>query len=110
VSLRGSGTGHKLTDLGLTFNLPLDALPAEAFANYRLVRAEDDSVIVIRSAECNAASQSVTLRPKSRLSLSQTYVLTVIGMPPGGLTTTVGAYLAGAGAGQPGTNYVATIT
>ena len=50
------------------------------------------------------------MRLKTQLLLSHTYVLTVIGTPPGGLTTTVGAYLAGAGAAEPGTNYVATFT
>ena len=108
VSLVRSGTGHKPTALVLTFNLPLDAVRAESLANYGLVQAGDSSVISIRSARYNAASQSVTLRPKPRLSPTQTYVLTVIGTPPGGLTTTLGAYLAGAGAGQPGTNYVAS--
>ena len=42
----------------------------------------------------SAASESVTVRLKTQLLLSHTYVLTVIGTPPGGLTTTVGAYLA----------------
>jgi len=107
VSLRRSGTER----LVLTFNLPLDASPAESLANYRLVQAGgNERVISIRSAQYDVASQSVTLRLKTRLSLSQTYVLTVIGTPPGGLATTVGAYLAGAAADEPGSNYVATIT
>ena len=50
----------------------------------------------------------MTLRLKSSLSPKKTYMLTVIGTPPGGLTTTVGAYLAGAADGEPGSNYVAT--
>ncbi len=110
VSLKRSGTGRHPTVLVLSFNLPLDAVTAESLANYRLVQAANDSAIVIRSAKYNAAAQTVTLRPKTRLSPSQTYMLTVIGTPPSGLTTVVGAYLAGAGAGQPGTNYVATLT
>src|SRR5271166_4292933 len=109
LSLQRSGTDHHPTVLVLTFNLPLNAIPAESLANYRLVRADDGRVISIRSARYVAASQSVTLRPKTRLLPSQTYSLTVIGTPPGGLTTTVGAYLAGAGPDQPGTDYVAAV-
>src|SRR5271166_2962234 len=109
LSLQRSGTDHHPTVLVLTFNLPLNAIPAESLANYRLVRADDGRVISIRSARYDAASQSVTLRPKTRLLPSQTYSLTVIGTPPGGLTTTVGAYLAGAGPDQPGTDYVAAV-
>ena len=67
-------------------------------------------MIAIRSAQYDPASESVTLRLKKPLSLGQSYVLIVIGTSPGGLTTTVGAYLNGAGAGQPGTNFVADIT
>ena len=39
--------------------------------------------------------------------MNRTYRLTVIGTPPGGLTTSVGAYLAGAGPELPGTDYMA---
>ena len=67
-------------------------------------------MILIRSARYDPASKSVTLRLKTRLSLGQSYVLIVTGTSPGGLTTTVGAYLNGAGPGQPGNNYVAAIT
>ena len=108
VSLRRSGTGHHPTELVLTFNLPLDACRPNPSPTTSSSRSTTAAVIVIRSAQYNAASQSVTLRPKTRLLPSQTYSLTVIGTPPAGLTTSVGAYLAGAG--QPGTNYVATIT
>ncbi len=111
VSLRRARANHQPTDLVLTFNLPLDASRAESLANYRIVQSSaNERVISIRSAQYNATSQSVTLRPKTRLSPSQTYVLTVIGTPPGGLTTAVGAYLAGAGNGEPGSNYVAAIS
>ena len=55
--------------LVLTFNLPLDAAPAESLANYRLVRAADGSVISIRSARYDSASESVTLLPRPRLPL-----------------------------------------
>jgi len=113
VSLGRYGIHDEPTALVLTFNLPLDVARAESLANYRLVGAgpdHHDRVIPIRSAQYDAASQTVTLRPRHRLPLKWTYRLTVIGTPPGGLTTTVGAYLAGAGTGQPGSDFVAAIT
>jgi hypothetical protein len=117
VSVGRYGVHRQPTVLVLTFNLPLDTPRAEDRANYRLVWAgpdhrlgtKDDRVISIRSAHYDSAFHAVSLRPKQRLALSRRYLLTVIGMPPGGLTTTVGAYLEGAGPGQPGRNYVAPI-
>jgi predicted outer membrane repeat protein len=118
VSLQRYGIHDQPTALVLTFNLPLDASRAKHLANYRLVLAGPDHphgtrherVLPLRSARYDPASQTVTLRPKRQLLLKRTYLLTVIGMPPEGLTTTVGAYLAGAGTSQPGSNYVATFT
>jgi hypothetical protein len=107
VSLVRQGTHKQPNVLVLTFNLPLDAVAAGSLANYQLVRTADGKVIPIGSAQYDAASQSVILLPKPKLPATQTYTLTVIGLPPGGLTTSLGAYLAGAG--QPGTNYVASI-
>ena len=107
VSVKSSGTNHVV----LTFNLPLDPSPAKSLANYSLIRAGGKKrAMSIRSAQYNAASQTVTLRLRTRLSLNQTYVLTVIGTSPGGLTTNVGFYLGAANLFDPGTNYVATIT
>jgi hypothetical protein len=111
LSLLRSGAGHQPTVLVLTFNLPLDATRAQSSANYRLVKAgATRQVIPIRSIQYNPATHSVTLRPKTRLMQKQTYMLSVIGTSPGGLTTTVGAYLGANGVGAPGSNYVATIT
>ncbi len=72
VSLQRSGTDRPPTVLVLAFNLPLDPIPANSLANYRLVKVDDGRVIPIRSAQYDAASESVTLRPKTRLSSSQT--------------------------------------
>ncbi len=107
LSLGQHGVHGKPTALVLTFNLPLDFALAESLTNYSLVSTGPDQkehVIPIRSARYNAASRTVTLRLKHQLPSQGTYQLTVIGTPPGGLTTTVGAYLAGAGTGQPGTD------
>ncbi len=110
VSLQPHGKGHKLTSLVIDFNLPLDPLRAQSLASYALVQTANGRSVPIRTVQYSAATQSVVLRPKSALSTTQTYQLTVIGTPPAGLTTTVGAYLAGAGPGQPGSNYVADFT
>ncbi len=118
VGLKRYGVHDRPTTLVLTFNLPLDVARAESPANYRLVAAGPDhrvgagnaGVIAMRSVAYDPASQTVSLRPSRRLPLRRTYFLTVIGTPPGGLTTTVGAYLAGAADGRPGTDYVASIT
>jgi hypothetical protein len=74
----------------------------------QLVQVDNGRAISLHSAVHDAAFQSVTLRPETRLLPGQTYSLTVIGTPPGGLTTSVGAFLAGDG--PPGSNFVATIT
>jgi hypothetical protein len=111
LSVQRLGTGHQPTVLVLTFDLPLDATRAQSSANYRLVKAgATRQVIPIRSIQYNPAAHSVTLRLKTRLMQRQTYMLTVIGTSPGGVTTTVGAYLGANGIGAPGSNYVATIT
>jgi hypothetical protein len=66
-------------------------------------------IIPIRSASYDAATETVTLRPVHRLPLRRTYMLTVLGTPPGGLTDTGGVFLDGAGTGRPGSDYVAVI-
>ena len=53
---------------------------------------------------------TVTLFPKERINLHHTYKLTVYGATPDGLTGSSGLLLDGKDEGQPGSNYVATIT
>jgi hypothetical protein len=108
VHAQRSGTGQNPTVLVLTFSLLLDATPAETLANYQLVQVDNGRAISVRPARYDAGSQSVTLRPKTRLLPCEACTLTVIGMPLGGLTTTGSAYLAGDS--TPGSDYVATIT
>ncbi len=118
MSLVRYGIHDQPTRLLLTFNLPLDVARAKSLVNYRLALTTahqqtgitSKRTISIRSVQYDAASQTVSVQPRLPLPLKWTYQLTVIGTPPGGLTTAVGDYLAGAGTGQPGTNYVATIT
>jgi hypothetical protein len=117
VSLQRFGVHLHPTTLVLTFSTPMDAARAESLSNYRLVSAgpdhrpgtKDDRVIPIRSAIYDAPTETVTLRPIHRLPLRRTYMLTVLGTPPGGLTDTAGVFLDGAGTGRPGSDYVAVI-
>jgi hypothetical protein len=117
VSLQRFGVHLHPTTLVLTFSTQMDAARARSLAEYHLVQVgpdhrtdtKDDRAIPIRSARYDAATETVTLRPIHRLPLRRTYMLTVLGMPPGGLTDTAGVFLDGAGTGRPGSDYVALI-
>ncbi len=111
VSVKRSGAQDS-TFLVLTFSDPMNATRADNSANYSLAwtaGTDGDSAIPIRNARYNAASRTVTLRPIQRLPLSGTVLLTVVGTPPGGLTNTSGIFLDGAGTGQLGSDYKASI-
>ena len=117
VSLQRFGVHYYPTRLVLTFSEPMNATPADKLANYRLVWVEPDHrpgakhepVIPIRSANYDVASDTVALRPIYRLPLRRSFMLTVVGTPPGGLTNTSGVFLDGAGTGQIGSDYTAII-
>jgi hypothetical protein len=117
VSLKRFGFHDQPTLLVLTFSEPMDATRADNRGNYRLVwaspaqrqGAKHDRPIPIRYAQYNAANQTVTIRPIQRLPLRRTFLLTVVGTPPGGLTCTSGIFLLGAGTGQPGSDYTGIV-
>ena len=117
ISLKRFGFHDQPTLLVLTFSEPMDATQAENRANYRLVRvrpwrqpsAKYGHAIPIRYARYDAAAQTVTIRPIRRLPLRRTFMLTVVGTSPGGLTNTSGIFLDGAGTGQPGSDYTAIV-
>jgi hypothetical protein len=104
------------TTLLVIFSQPIDAVPADNLANYSLESAgpdhrlgiRDDRPIRIRSVQYDTVTDTVTLRPFRRLPVRGTYRLTIRGTPTTGLRGS-GLYLDGAGTGQEGTNYVATI-
>jgi hypothetical protein len=95
----------------------MDAAQADNLANYHLVVAvpdhrpgvEDGRANRIRRALYDAANQTVTLWPIRRLPLRRTFLLTVKGTPPGGLTNASGTFLDGAGTGQPGSDYMGIV-
>jgi len=115
VSLRSfAALGHPRR-IVLSFSEPMDAAWADSRANYRLVAAgrdhrlgtRHDRVIRIRRARYDEATRTVVLWPRLRLSRHQTYLLTVVGTPPLGLTDTAGVFLDGAD--RPGSDYVGRI-
>jgi predicted outer membrane repeat protein len=117
VSLQRFGYHDHQTVLVLTFSEPMDAAQADNLANYHLVVAvpdhrpgvEDGRANRIRRALYDAANQTVTLWPIRRLPLRRTFLLTVKGTPPGGLTNASGTFLDGAGTGQPGSDYMGIV-
>jgi hypothetical protein len=118
ISVQRLGVHLEPTSLVLTFNGLLNADRADDRSNYRLIwlgpdgrpGTKDDRVVPIRFAQYDAASQTVTLRPIRQLPLNRTYELTVVGTSPAGLTDANGAYLDGAGTGQPGSDFVTIVT
>jgi hypothetical protein len=97
------------TFLVINFDGPLDPGPATKVSNYRL-KGPNGGQIRIVSAIYNSTTHAVTLRPAQQLNLQKTFVLTINGTAPSGLTNPDGLLLDGAGTGRPGSNSVTTIT
>ncbi len=99
------------TSIVLTFNGALDPATAQDPANYRIVLVgRGNRAVRVVAAAYDAATNTVTLTPAQRLNLHWTYRLTVNGKLPTGVTGATGVPLDGAGANQPGTDFVANIT
>ena len=97
------------TYLVVTFNGPLDPSPGQHASNYVLV-GSNGKRIKVKSAIYDASTDAVTLSLSQRLSLPKTYRLTINGTSPSGLKNPDGVFLDGAGTGEPGSNYVTSIT
>ncbi|MFI5459139.1 MAG: Ig-like domain repeat protein [Isosphaerales bacterium] len=108
-SLQRYGIHMQPTVLALTFSDGLDPARASDPSNYRIV-GPAGRVIGIRSAVYDPATDSVTLRPRKRIDLHDTYHFTVIGDGDGGVTDSNGIPLDGAENGLPGSNYTTTLT
>jgi streptogramin lyase len=101
---------HSLpTTLVLTFDKALDPSIAQDPLNYTIVNSQGHS-IPIASAVYNPAAFTVTITPAARMNIRRSYHLTVTGTAPTGLTDTSGNFLDGALTGEPGNNYVTTVT
>jgi autotransporter-associated beta strand protein len=97
------------TLLVLTFDSSLDAASAENLANYIVTTTKGVRIPVI-SARYNSVTNTVTLRMGRRLSLYQTYRLTVVGTGSTPVKGASGTPLDGSGTGQSGTDFHTNIT
>ena len=97
------------TYLLLDFNGPLDPTTAQNVSNYHILGPAGHRIKVI-SAIYDPATHTVTVVPVERLNIHRKYRLTVNGTAPSGLSNPSGVLLDGAGNGQPGSNYVASLT
>ena len=107
--LKRHGFHRRPTYLYLVFNSPVDPSSAQNPSNYQILGPHGHRITVV-SASYNSATHSVTLVPEERLNIHRRYQLTVNGTAPSGLASPSGILLDGAGNGQSGTNYVASIT
>jgi len=109
ASVQRFGIHMQPTVLVLTFKDGLDPARASDLSNYRIVGPAGRS-IGIGSAVFDPATNRVTLRPRKRIDLHDTYHLTVIGKGAGGVTDSNGIPLDGAENGVPGSDYTTTVT
>ncbi|MFO0907367.1 MAG: Ig-like domain-containing protein [Isosphaeraceae bacterium] len=106
------------TSLVLSFDAALDPSRAVDLSAYRLLTAgrdgrfgtRDDGSVAFVSASYDAATHTVTLAPKQRLSLWQPYRLIVKGTGSASVTDIHGNPLDGQNVGGSGSDYQATVT
>jgi hypothetical protein len=118
VTRQRFGVHMQPTSLVLTFSAPLDSARAEDVNNYRIVtmggRGKNGALIghvtPVRADVYNPATLTATLHPRQRLDFHNVYRLTVDGGSPNGLRGTRGIPLDSQGHGDPGNNYVTTLT
>jgi hypothetical protein len=109
VGVQRFGIHYQPTTLVVSFNSPMDPVSTQNPRNYAVV-GPGGRTIAVGAARYDAATQSVTLFPLSRLNLHYRYFLLVNGTAPNGLSDVNGNLLDGAGNGVAGTNFVTTIT
>jgi hypothetical protein len=108
LAVRRFGFHAQRTVVVLKFDQLLNPTTAEDAANYQIFGRKGKSILVA-SASYNLVAGTVTLFPVQRLSIRRSYVLTVIGTGPAGVTGANGKLLDGAYTGQPGNNFVTTL-
>jgi hypothetical protein len=108
-SLKRFGTRARRTSLVLAFSAPLDPARADNPGNYRIV-GRHHRPVRIRSVVYNPAAETVTLYPRTKISLNRAYGVTVIGTGPGGVADVRDVLLDGHGDGRAGSDFVTTLT
>ncbi len=109
TSVQRFGYHHRRTTLVLTFDEPLDPTTATSLGNYRIL-GPSYRTIRIASAAYDPVTRTVTLSPARRLNVHRNYLLTVVGAASTGVTDIYGDLLDGARTGQPGSDFVTTIS
>jgi hypothetical protein len=118
TSVNRFGVHMQPTSIVLTFSAPLDPITAEDVNNYKIVTLGGPGrggnlvghVTPVRAAIYDPSSLTVTLYPVGRLDFHNVYRLTVEGATPSGVKSATGVPLGGQGNGDPGHNYVTTVT
>jgi hypothetical protein len=109
ISVKRFGIHMQPTVLVLTFSTALDAAFAETPLNY-VLRDPSGRRIAIDAAVYNPAALTVTLRPRDRVSIHHDYHLTVMGKRAGAVTGADGTPLDGVDNGDPGSDFVTTLS
>jgi parallel beta-helix repeat protein len=109
ISVKRYGVHMEPTVLVITFSAALDPSRAEDVHNYRIV-GPSGRVIGIESAVYDPVAHTVTLRPRSRISIHHTSRITVIGTGTRGVAGVADTLLDGSGDGKSGSSYVAPLT
>jgi hypothetical protein len=112
VQAKPPGGRGKLPTLVLTFDEALNPGLADDLGDYHLVlvRRKRHPIVAIKSVTYDSAMQTVTLTPARRLNRHRSYQLTVKGTGPSGVADIHGNLLDGRGNGQPGSDFVTTVT
>jgi|GEM_PF-6965475 len=91
------------TMLVVSFNGPLDPIPAQNTANYQITGPTGRIPVI--SAVYDPSALTVTLTPRMRLNTQRAFTLTINGQSPTGLTNPEGVLLDGNGQGSPGVSF-----
>lgn len=119
VISRATVTNHRGLTITLTYSQPMDTSTVSNPGNYLLEsvkkipgrhkKGPSVRLTPVRlKVSYNAATHQVTLKALGRVSLAKPLELTVVGTGPGGVAKVTGQQLDGSG--QPGSDYVATVT
>jgi hypothetical protein len=112
VPVKRHGARGQPATLVLTFDEALDPGRADDLANYDLVvlGRKRPPTLALHSAVYGPATQTLTLTTVRRLDRRLRYRLTVVGTGPSGVTDTHGNLLDGQQNGQPGSDFVLSVT
>jgi hypothetical protein len=109
MSVKRFGIHMQPTVLVVTFSEALDPARAQDLSNYQIV-SPAGKTIAIGSANYDAATDTVTLKPRKRINLHETYHLKVFGSGVGGVADARDTLLDGESNGSPGSDYTTKLT